>query len=97
MRIVWRENTIILEIIMPSQNDQLLENAAWRSLDRYCVDNPKPRLSARTKQRCKLWIRARIGEVVPTSELRAIPDYVFPINDDRGQDMLEYARRTLED
>lgn len=82
---------------MPSEEDILLENTAWRSLDKYCLDNPKPRLSARTRQRCKLWIRSRIGESIGIRELQKTPDWYFIINDDRGEQMLEYARRTLDD
>lgn len=82
---------------MPNERDILLEDVAWRSLDRYCMDNPKPRLSARTKQRCKLWIRARVQEHVSLEDLAATPDYIFPINDSRGGEMLDYARRTLDD
>lgn len=81
---------------MPSERDQLIEKLAWRSLDRFCMDNPKPRLSPRTKHRCKLWLRERVSGNIDLDGPNMDTIY-FPIDEHSKIAMLDYARRTLDD
>ncbi len=80
---------------MPSVQEQALEMIAWRSVDEYIKGHPKPRLSAKTKHRCKLWVRQHISSGL-LREVN-INTYFYPIDDYYGEEMLNYAQRTLDD
>jgi hypothetical protein len=72
---------------------QLLEILAWNTLDKYIRDNPKPRMSARFRHRCKLWLIQYISEHVALEGLAH--DYITPLDQHRTDQMLDYAQRTL--
>jgi len=72
---------------------QILETLAWNVLDKYVRDNPKPRMSARFRHRCKLWLIQYISEHIGLEGIAL--DFVTPLEQNRIDQMLDYAQRTL--
>lgn len=75
---------------MPNERSQLLDMLAWRSLDAWIKDNPKPRLTARQRHRAKLWFHAEIGRL-DLGELN-LNEWYFQIDAAEAERMIEHAQ-----
>lgn len=79
---------------MPSEQTRKTERLAWNVIDKYIKDNPKPRTSARTRHRMKMWLTSAISQRHMIKE--APEDFVMPLSEDDVYSMMDFARR-IED
>ncbi len=79
---------------MPDERSIKLESIAWATVDKYCMDNPKPKLDTRTKHRCKVWVNTQILNRVILEQVQN--DFVLPLSERDKREMLDYAERTID-